>query len=326
MKKSLIALAVLAASGASFAQSNVTLYGIADIWFGIVDDGTVSETNIGSGGVNSSRWGMKGSEDLGGGLKAIFKLENTFDLSTGAGSTAGAAFDNYAYVGVAGGFGEVKLGLVGTAYDNATGGGNAVFNSALSAEKATWQSNTYTWPGNGIMYTTPEMGGFTAEVSYSLGENKTAAVGAGNVTSFNVQYTGGPIFAALGYASEKATGATAAKKYTQLNGTYNFGMAKLLGAYGQIRQDQVADVSEYQIGVDFPVSAVLTVSANYASSTTDAFGGANEIERSGYGIGLAYTLSKRTFLYGGYRDESREQAGAADVDTSLFAVGIQHRF
>ena len=81
MKKSLIALAVLAASGASFAQSTATVYGIADLWIGSNDTGATSTTTIGSGGVNGSRWGLKGSEDLGGGLKANFKLNNSSILT-----------------------------------------------------------------------------------------------------------------------------------------------------------------------------------------------------------------------------------------------------
>ena len=73
MKKSLIALAVLAASGAAMAQSSVTLYGIADVWFGgLKADQQAGNpdrvTKLDSGGVNTSRWGLKGSDDLGGGL------------------------------------------------------------------------------------------------------------------------------------------------------------------------------------------------------------------------------------------------------------------
>ncbi len=319
MKKSLIALAVLAASGASFAQSTATVYGIADLWIGSNDTGATSTTTIGSGGVNGSRWGLKGSEDLGGGLKANFKLEQFFDLDTG--KTANAGFDSYAYVGFSGGFGEVKLGLVGTAYDDLSNGAMAVFNSALSAHKKTWKSTGYSYPGNGILYVSPDMGGLTAEVSYNLGENVI-----GNTSSIAVAYEGGPVYAAFAYQTEKATPSATAKNFTQLNGAYDLGVAKLQAALGKVSQNGAATTNEYQLGVTAPVSTVLTVSANYASSKDGAFGGAAEVKRSGYGLGAAYTLSKRTFLYGGYRTETQEQSGAADVDTSLFAVGVQHRF
>jgi predicted porin len=91
MKKSLVALAVLAASGAAMAQSSVTLYGIADLWFGTAntDNGTtsLSQTLLESGGVNGSRWGLKGSEDLGGGLKANFDLQQGIRLDDGSGTS-----------------------------------------------------------------------------------------------------------------------------------------------------------------------------------------------------------------------------------------------
>ena len=74
MKKSLIALAVMAVSGAAMAQSTVTLYGILDASIGRVNNGTVTQTKIDSGNLNTTRFGIKGTEDLGGGLKANFLL------------------------------------------------------------------------------------------------------------------------------------------------------------------------------------------------------------------------------------------------------------
>jgi predicted porin len=355
MKKSLVALAVLAASGASFAQSSVTAYGLLDLWVGsskaadasttVVTD-TLSKTSMGSGGVDTSRWGLKGSEDLGGGLKANFKLEQGFALDTGAANTLGsgvgvfginnttatvpsAAFSRYAYVGFSGGFGEVKLGKTATAYDEATGGGNAVFNSALSAEANTWKTNNdYNWnPANTILYFTPDMGGFSAAVSYSLGENKSATVEAGNITAFNLAYSGGPIYAAVAYQSEKADGAANSVKYTQINGSYDLGVAKLKAAYGNVTNDVAPlKTTEYQFGVDFPVSAALTLSANYAQSKDDAVGTTAEAKRSGFGFAGAYSLSKRTYVYGGFRSETNDQAGAGDLKTGLVAVGVHHLF
>ena len=109
MKKSLIALAVLAASGAAMAQSSVTLYGRVDASIGSTKDTVsgVSTTKLFNGsdvGLTGSRWGMKGSEDLGGGLMANFVLENRFNVDDG--TTAGQ-FLGDAYVGLSGGFGAV---------------------------------------------------------------------------------------------------------------------------------------------------------------------------------------------------------------------------
>ncbi|MES2890309.1 MAG: porin, partial [Pseudomonadota bacterium] len=82
MKKTLIALAVLASSGAAMAQSTFTLYGIADVNVERLD-GASSVNRISSGGLNGSRWGLRGSEDLGGGLKAVFTLESGFGIDEG---------------------------------------------------------------------------------------------------------------------------------------------------------------------------------------------------------------------------------------------------
>ena len=231
MKKSLVALAVLAASGASFAQSSVTLYGLLDIWGGTlkttdgVTGASLTNTVLESGGVNGSRWGVKGSEDLGGGLKAIFNLEQGLKLDTGA-ATAGQAFSRQAYVGFAGGFGEVKLGKPWTAYDDVSGASNAVFDSALAPMNNVFASTGYQAnPGNTIYYSTPTMGGFAGAFSYSLGENKTAAADAGNVMSMNVTYGAGPVAAQFGYQVEKTVAVANDVKFTRLGASYDLGVA-----------------------------------------------------------------------------------------------------
>ena len=85
-----------------------------------------------------------------------------------------------------------------------------------------------------------------------------------------------------------------------------------------------ADTTEYQIGVDFPVSAALTLSAGYAKSDDNATAGNQN--RKGFGIAGAYTLSKRTFLYGGFHHDTATAAPASDSKTDILAVGVQHNF
>lgn len=327
MKKSLIALAVLAASGASFAQSSVTVYGIADIWFGSVKaTGVPTQTKLDSGGVSGSRFGFKGSEDLGGGLKANFLLEQGFALDTGA-TAAGQAFARQSYVGFSGGFGEVKLGKVWTAYDDVSGAANAAFDSALSPQNGVWLSTGYQAnPANSIYYASPSMSGFSAAISYALGENKTATVDAGSIAAFNVQYAGGPVTAALAYQTEKATAAAASTNFTRVNGSYDFGVAKLLAGYGRFVNGAVAgsETTEWELGVDYPVSSALTLSGGFARSSDNAAAG--DATRKGYGIAALYTLSKRTALYGGYQSATMTPKVGAEADASLLAVGVKHTF
>jgi predicted porin len=130
MKKSLVALSVLAVSGTVMAQSTVSLYGIADAFVGSRQTTGISlggpnlltleqrQSVLDSSGLNGSRWGLKGAEDLGGGLKANFVLESGFDVSTGASTTAGVLFDRQAFVGLSGNFGAVSLGRQYGAYEN----------------------------------------------------------------------------------------------------------------------------------------------------------------------------------------------------------------
>ena len=364
MKKTLITLAVLAASSAAMAQSTVTLYGIADVWVGNikVDKGTApvsgsvtkaiagtSQNLIQSGGVNGSRFGLKGSEDLGGGLKADFQLEQGFNLDDGAGGTikdnAGvtqtAAFSRNAWVGVSGGFGAIKLGRIATTYYELEGINDGMYNSVLSAETVTFRtgagnnsafeaSNIATRFNNSFRYETPAIAGFTGTLQYGLTENKTAVVDAGGNYSLSVAYAGGPLSGVVAYQSEKATGTATANNNTRLGATYDFGVARLRASYG--KGDNVgavsgAKVTEYQVGIDYPVSTALTLYTNFARSKDNVTLDAKEGKRTAYGIGAKYTLSKRTFLYGGYVNGKKTQNDSiSDTTVTAFAVGVQHRF
>jgi predicted porin len=362
MKKSLIAMAVLAASGVASAQSSVTLYGLADVWFGSVKVKTsapgvpstsLRQTKIDSGGFNTSRFGLKGSEDLGGGLKANFLLEAGYDISTGAannytnpftGATSNAIFGRQSWVGLSGGFGEVKLGKMWTPYDEVKGIGAGAFDSnAFAPANAAWLSSSayQDRPGNSIYYSTPNISGFSAALSYSFGENKTnavagppavAAADAGRIVSGNVQYANGPLAVALSHQQEKANGNATTGKFTQLNGSWDFRVVKLLSAYGQTKNVSngtvVTDKSrEFQLGVDVPLGSALTLSGGVARSKTTLLLGAGESKGTAVGIAAKYDLSKRTFLYTGLQLAKNELANnAGETKTDVFAVGVQHKF
>jgi len=358
MKKSLVALAVLAVSGVASAQSTVTIYGILDAWIGTVKDNNLSQSGVNvphpfsgsGGGLQTSRFGLKGSEDLGSGLKANFLLEAGFDPSTGVansytnpytGATSNAIFGRQSWVGLSGGFGEVKLGKMWTPYDMVKGSGAAGFDSLLFAPSTSvWVSNGYNdRPGNSIYYETPNFSGFSAAGMYSFGENKTTAVGAGKIISMNVAYANGPVGASLAYQNEKATAAATAVKYTQLNGSYDFGVVKLLGAYGNVKNGNspvttlaTDKTTEYQIGLDFPISSTFTLSGGYARSKSTRLGGLPDLKRTGYGVAGLYALSKRTNLYAGVQTAKEQNPTtvvgltAPDRKTSTYGVGIRHTF
>ena len=349
MKKNLIALAVLAASGVASAQSTVTLYGIADVWFGSTKTDTLvgnqavgtRQTMVGSGGVDESRFGFKGSEDLGSGLKANFVLEQGFPIDNGAagtttdskGNTVSASFSRQAYVGFSGGFGEAKIGKIATAYDDISGATRPAFNSALSPDNNVWVSHSgYNWnPNNSVYYATPSLSGFSGAISYSFGENKATSTDAGQVVSANVKYESGPVYAGLAYQTEKANGATPTAKFSRLNASYDLGVVKLLVGLGHANQvyrvNYTNRTNEYEIGADFPVSSALTLSGGYAQSKSSYLGvGVADTKRTGFGVAATYLLSKRTFLYGGVQAAKQTQSGAADLKSDLYGIGVHHTF
>lgn len=332
MKKSLIALAVLGSvSGFAQAQSSVTLYGIVDVYMGRTKAGApgaeVSTTALQSGGLSTSRWGVKGEEDLGGGLKAVFKLEQGFSADTGVANTytaPGAAtasstsFNRQAYVGLAGGFGEVQFGNVWSAFDDVFYIGNAVFDSFVFSPGANVMAS-YAYddkPRNAIRYTSPSFGGFTGAVSYALKEADT-----GSQTDFNLAYSAGPITAALAYEVQKNPAGD--QKFTYLTGAYDLGMAVIKGGYGTTRNVFDTKTDDYQIGVDVPLSSALTVSAGYASSKDK---GALTTKRTGYAFGANYKLSKRTDFYAAYNNSKEKDLGVTTDKSTFFGAGIRHAF
>ncbi|TSE24375.1 Outer membrane porin protein 32 [Tepidimonas sediminis] len=323
MKKSLIALAVLAASGAAMAQSSVQVYGLVDL---VLHKDKGAAAALTSGGVNTSRWGLKGTEDLGGGLKANFLIEQGFKADTGVandvkdrtGTAIGRGFDRQAYIGLAGGFGEVKLGKVWTAFDDIAGATDAVFNAnVLGPLNLVFVSQGYQGnPGNTIYYATPSFGGFSGAFSYSLDEVKNVS---NDIYDFHVKYEQGPVFVGFAWQNDK----TNSTKYTRLNGSYDLGAVKLLASYGYVNPTGANnETKEWSIGADIPLGSNLIASVGYGSSKTDG-----EAKRSTVlSAGVAYLMSKRTMVYAGFADANSTAEANRGAPGSRFGVGLQHKF
>jgi len=358
MKKTLVALAVLAASGAAMAQSTVTLYGIADVQLNseTKDNGvtSLSQTQVGSGGVNGSRFGLKGSEDLGGGLFVNFDFQQGFSIDTGAArdekNNQGVAYNNNAFsraswVGLSGAsWGSTRFGRTPTPYDDVSGAADGVFDSNLAPMNAVFRSVSYNIrPANTIAYYTPDFSGFNASLSYSMGEDKTATQDAGSIVSAQASYAKGPLLAYVAYQTEKLATATVALNtstglltstqgalatnstdFTRIGVAYDFGVAKPMATYGKVSAGS-AKADEYQLGVDVPFGAT-TLSASWATSQDDTGVAAADQKRTGFGLGAKYALSKRTFVYGGYESDTKTQANVLDQKHNILALGMQHRF
>jgi len=335
MKKSLIALAVLASTGAAMAQSSVTLYGIVDVNLqSAKTTGTPRQTLESSGGINGSRFGFKGTEDLGGGLKALFVLEGGFNVDTGSSGKAGSIFNRLSYVGLGGSFGEFDIGNIGTAYDDTAINSDPLWDGLFAPAYTVWQNGAgyNSKPGNSIKYSSPSFGGVTVAASYALGENKTATSSAKGVAAVNVQYTGGPLYLSLAYQEDSkahtTAGRTGAASYKDVlaNASYDLGVVKLQGSYNQNTTDLDLKSNQFQFGVDVPVGPALVLSTGYAYSKDKDNGGVTGTKRDGLGLGAKYSLSKRTFVYTGAVFGESKPASGTKVKTDLYAIGINHQF
>ncbi len=342
MKKSLIALAVLAVSGAAMAQSTVTLYGVADGFIGsdkvTLNGAGQRQTVLSSAGINGSRWGLRGVEDLGGGLKAVFQFESGFTLDDGRSAQGGRLFGRQAFVGVQSGFGTVSIGRQYTAYDALHSDTNhnydaATFNAATGGSaggvSANGMADYSSRVDNSIAYTSPNFSGFSGSAVYSFGENKNLGAVNGDATdkgSLQVRYANGPLLVGYAFQQEKQAATAAGQdknKYNLIGASYDFGVVKLLGSYNQAKNDTFKD-KEGQIGVVVPFGAA-AVSAGYARSKSEG----NGVERTGKGYSIlgTYDLSKRTRLYAGAQSTKAFILNAsAETKQTVYGLGVRHSF
>ncbi len=359
MKKSLIALAVLAASGAAMAQSSVTLFGIVDTGVGYIDNGgnevagsTAGQNKYGmtTSGNATSRLGFRGVEDLGGGLKAGFWLEGQIDGDDG--NAAGFNFKRRSTLSLMGGFGEVRLGREQVAGYVKTSSYD-VFGQVGMGQFLGWSSNLYGADVGGVRadnmlsYYTPNFGGFTAGVNYGFGED-TASSKTNRYVGGYVAFDNGPISVAL--AMDKNNGAVVPTLATppaidgdrtqvSLGGSYDFGMLKASALVQQVEFEPTVGTGKvkfdnWALGLSAPVGPG-TVKAQYASY--DLKDSSNEAQQ--LSVGYVYDLSKRTAVYGTVSFLKNKGAsavslagngltlgGASGENQTGYQVGIRHAF
>jgi predicted porin len=334
----------VAVSSAAFAQSSVTIYGKVDMGLSNAIGGTnagaldllptqaLAKAETGLNEASGSRVGFRGTEDLGGGLKANFTLEHRFKPDTGAESVPGTFWAGRSIVGIEGGFGRVDMGRDYTAaFWPALAGDVFGFDGVANNVAAIAAGTHSVRMPNGIFYTSPVMGGLRVRASVSLKESGAAT--AKNGSSIAVNYTMGGL--SLDAATERsltAAGATTNNEWTGLGAAYDFGVAKAnilvtkgdraaiaaatpVTATSRLAQVQ-ADTDGVILGLVVPMGA-LTLKASF--STLEV----NDVKTvSQLGLGARYALSKRTDVYGSYARNSK----AAAVDKTGFEIGLQHNF
>lgn len=348
MKKTAVALAAFGAlAGAAHAQSNVTLYGLVDLYVGksttkttLGAASTNSSTGMGlnSGGLNGSRWGVRGVEDLGGGLKTTFQLESGFDASNGVGN---AGFNRTSKVGLTGGFGSFEMGRQYTQMFLLMDGFDGQGTSSFSATNAIFGNAAATAAGaqapalrrdNMLQYTTPNLGGFTGVAQYAFGENGARGVSSGHTTSLSAMYAGGPVAVQGVYEAVKAPGSGGATaKSTGLGVSYDFTVLKVLAQFISQKDGLAAGKKDrgYVLSMAVPVGSAGSLNAGIGSETTKLTAtGADVGKTSSLGIEYRHDLSKRTTVYAGLtRVKFEKESVITDASRDqLYGVGLRHKF
>ena len=360
-KKSLAALAVLGAAAGYASAADVTLFGVVDT--GLIythqsfDDSKEADVNkfsMDSGVSSASRFGLKGTEELGNGLKVGFKLENGFQSDSGALKSEKRIFDREASVSVYSDFGTLSMGRMGgvgsgagtydlvlATADAFDGGDNNVFGFATS--------DRY---DNMVTYQTPKFAGLQATVQYSFNEDsveETAREGSSAVNRYSsAALTGdfGALQTVLAYEFQnyKSFGADEHDdgQIVYLGGNYDCGFAKtfVMGQYfkgikaGQLTAITEDDAAHFDtVGADgtddyVPVAGGdLTVAAYFTDFTVEFDNGEDGDAKSyAFGAKYEYYLSKRTSVYtgAGFAQVKYDDDGS-DKTTQAY-LGLTHRF
>ncbi|MCF8159185.1 MAG: porin [Polaromonas sp.] len=332
MKKIIFALTAAAFASATYAQSTVTLYGKIDASIqNTSTTGMPSQTKISSGALDSSRWGLKGSEDLGGGLNASFQLESGFSVDTGAVRGASNLFSRVAKIALTGGFGSVSAGLQWTPYDNAwldalDYNGASAMNAAFYAGVHGDNGNTG-WGNakNSIQYATPDFNGFNAVVMVAPGEDAMPGMSASRYTGFGVNYAAGPLAVSFGQETLTPMGSGANTNGWILTGSYALNVVNLFAAYER-GSTPTTDETGYSVGASMPLGAKMNLAASYASETTDFKAAGADDKTTAFGTTLVYNMSARTNVYGAYLRSEYTPGGGSGVTTSTFSLGVRHNF
>lgn len=344
MKLKLIALAVSAiAAGAASAQTaNVTLYGIVDTYVANIRTSagrtatgaataSASISAVDAGGLSGSRWGLRGSESLGGGLNAIFTLEGGFNSDVGSLGQGGLLFGRQAFVGLSGGFGAVTLGrqYSPSFYIFCTASAEGCTNFSV-------EGNHYIGlPGglrinNSVNWKSASMGGLTVAAMYGFGET-AGGTSRNRLVGFNGEFNNGPLYLGAAWVDVKnATGGNAGRHWT-VGGKFNAGVATVSGTYVNAKYVFPATFKGWHLGVNVPMGNVGLV-AQFGQGKVGA------AKQTLFDVGADYNLSKRSNLYFRYANADNNAASNINAagfggvtqsfgaDKRVIAVGMRHRF
>jgi len=325
------------------AQSSVTLFGVVDAGYAVGNGSISDKTQLRHSGYNSSRLGFRGTEDLGGGMKASFWLEAGVGNDDGSGQatsalnqaqtaanvgTQGLTFNRRSTVSLEGKMGELRLGRdytphfwSETAFDpfgtNGVGTNVAAFKGGLTGVRAS----------NSIGYLSPSMGGVKLWVQTYMGENASTAAKVGNGNSYRITFDQGKFSAA--YAGSKTTTAAGVTNDTSnMAASYDLGVAKLMAQSNSTKITGLADLKGSLIGALVPMAG-----GTFRISSAQSDRAGNKQKQTS--VGFVNPLSKRTDLYatyarlansGGSAVALNGSATAANTSSTGYEFGVKHSF
>ena len=318
----------------AWGQSSVTIYGVIDASIQYAHTGAGSVTRVDSSAVAPTRIGFQGVEDLGGGLAAIFRLEDGFNVDTGSISGNGNLFNRESWVGLRGSLGQIQAGVnyspLFTTYAtyslgelNTLGWGNATNNFVYIPVARV---------ANSIRYVSPSMAGFVVRAVYALGTEGGPPRTMGDTGSIGLNYKTGAFAADLDYLQQKyATTAAVTDttpvyqgRYYLFATSYDFGFVKPALLY-QIHRggpDPAAAINSsyanpndhfYELNATIPNMAGGSLLLSFGHYTRDSSSSGNA---TSYGVRYDYRLSKRTGLYTGVSEIRNNSAANFSVSSA----------
>ena len=353
------ALLLALGSGSALAQGSVTIYGIVDAAYVRESGGVAGTSNkITSGAAAASRIGFRGTEDLGGGMSALFTLETGFRLDTGELDSAGTIFNRQAFVGLKTRAGTLTVGRQYTPWHMALTQVGDPFSTGYAGGAKNlfpdFGSNVRT--SNTVMYAAPATMGFSADIAYSAGEQGEDS-SAGEQAGASVGYSNGPLNVRLAYNHKNsdiapAPGVTPVNRSVGRNmllaANYDFRVVKAYFAYskdegfnsaplgnnnnpfGGVRPTASTDGNEMLVGLSATVGTGTVLASVMRKDDKTSL---NQDAKS-WGVGYLHPLSKRTNLYAaygsidnengaGYTVANNSEAGTGD---RAFNLGVRQNF
>lgn len=336
MKKTHLCMVALLTSVTAHAQSDVQLSGVADVYVGSMKMAGAAKRDslVGSGGMTTSWWGMKASEDLGGGLKAEVLLNGFLRMTDGASGRFNGdnMFSRDASLTLSGGFGAVTMGraaapnFLPSVFFNPLGDSFGfspliIHNNVnlINPNRFTRNNSSDTGWSSQLRYSTPTVAGLRGSVSYQL----SGIAGKKNVGG-NLFYNNGPVGLTAYYEQNELTNPNAAaftdgstRDAWMVGGSYDAKVVKGFATVGEADLSATVSQKTYTLGASVPFGTSGKFLLAYANSNPTA-GNTRQTFTAGYD----HQLSKRTDVYAMVLNDRIETLSSG----TSFAVGVRHRF